>query len=278
MLGIAVGVAAVVALSAMAQGMIQNYGTSIGVSNDVLVIQANALDPLFSSLDEERGARIQAVPGVESTEPGIYTWIATDDMPFFLIFGYEPGSVAADHYRIVEGKRLVGPKQIVIGRRAAASLKKKSGDTIRLYGVPYSIVGLYETGQGMEELGGLVTLADGQDIAQKQRKVSLFQVELGRGADVERVIARIEALDKTVSASKASEYNASPQWAGMLEGYAWGIAAIAILVGGLGMMNAMVTTVLERTREIGTLRALGWTRGRVVRLIMGEADGICYGP
>ena len=47
----------------------------------------------------------------------------------------------------------------------------------------------------------------------------------------------------------------------MMQGFAWGIAAIAIIVGGLGMMNAMVMSVMERTREIGTLRALGWRRG-----------------
>ena len=43
-LGIAIGVAAVVALGAMAQGMVKNYGSAIGLSNDLLVIQANALD------------------------------------------------------------------------------------------------------------------------------------------------------------------------------------------------------------------------------------------
>ncbi len=41
----------------------------------------------------------------------------------------------------------------------------------------------------------------------------------------------------------------------MLQAFAWSIAAIAILIGGLGMMSAMVMSVKERTREIGTLRA-----------------------
>jgi ABC-type antimicrobial peptide transport system permease subunit len=269
--GIAIGVAAVVGLGAMAQGMIKNYGTAVGASNDLLVVQANALDAAFSSLDEEIGARVQSIPGVENVEPGVYAWIATDELPFFLVFGYPTGSVAAGHYRIVEGKPVTHPKQIAVGRRAAESLKKHVDDTIRLYGVPYRIVGIYETGQGMEESGGVVTLADGQEIAQKPRKVSLFQVAVRRNTDLDQVRRRIESIDKSLSVSKASEYNASQQWAGMLEGYAWGIAAIAIVVGGLGMMNAMIMSVLERTREIGTLRALGWKRGQVVRMIMGEA-------
>ena len=94
-LGIAIGVAAVVALGAMANGMVKNYGKAMGTSNDLLVTQANALDPLFSSLDEDMAQRIQAVPGVEAVDPGVYTWIAIDEMPFFLIFGYP--RAAFDH-------------------------------------------------------------------------------------------------------------------------------------------------------------------------------------
>jgi ABC-type antimicrobial peptide transport system permease subunit len=270
-LGISIGVAAVVALGAMAQGMLKNYGSAIGVSNDLLIMQSDAMDALFSSLDETAGQRIQSIPGVENVDPGIYTWIATEEMPFFLLFGYEPGSVAAEHYRIVEGKRLTGDKQIVLGRRAAESLKKGVDDTLRLYGAPYRVVGIYETGQGMEESGGLVTLADSQAIAQRISKVTLFQVGLSRNANIAQVMQRIEALDKNFSVSKASEYDSAEQWGGMMKGYAWGIAGIAVLVGGLGMMNAMVMSVLERTREIGALRSLGWSRRRVMRLILGEA-------
>ncbi len=270
-LGIAIGVAAVVALGAMARGMTMNYATSIAVDNDLLVIQANAFDPLFSSLDEDAARRIEAIPGVASVEPGVYAWIATEEMPFFLIFGYEPGSQAASHYRIVEGKPVTGPKQVAMGRRAVESLKKGIEDTVRLYGVPYRIVGIYETGQAMEESGGLVTLADAQEISQKPRQVSLFQVGVQRGTDMDQVVARIQATDEDLSASVASDYDATEQWAGMIEGFALGIAGIAIVVGGLGMMNTMVMSVMERTREIGVLRALGWRRGRIIRLILGEA-------
>ena len=128
-------------------------------------------------------------------------------MPFFLIFGYEPGSQAAGHYRIVEGKPVTGSKQIALGRRAAESLKKGVDDTVRLYGVPYRIVGIYETGQAMEESGGLVTLADAQEIAQKPRQVSLFQVGVQRGTDMDQVVARIKATDKDLNASVASDYD-----------------------------------------------------------------------
>ncbi|PKO22982.1 MAG: hypothetical protein CVU38_06500, partial [Chloroflexi bacterium HGW-Chloroflexi-1] len=269
-LGIAIGVAAVVGLGAMAQGMMKNYGSVVGLSNDLLVSQANAFDVAFSSLDAELEQRLLAVPGVEEVDPGVYGWIVTEEMPYFLVFGYHPGSIAMGHYRIVEGKPVTGPKQIALGRRAADSLKKKIDDTLRIYGVPYQIVGIYETGQALEESGGTVALEDAQTITQKIRKVSLFQVGVRRGTDLDQVIQRLEALENDLTVSKSSEYQASQDWSQYLQGFAWGVAAIAILIGGLGMMNAMVMSVLERTREIGTLRAVGWSRNRVVALILGE--------
>ena len=109
-----------------------------------------------------------------------------------------------DHYRIVEGKRVTAPGQIAIGRRGADALKKRVDDTLRVNGIPYRIVGIYETGQGMEESGGVVVLEDAQTIAQKERKVSLFQVGLRKGGNADNVIERIQSLDKEVTVSTVS--------------------------------------------------------------------------
>ncbi len=166
-LGIAIGVAAVVALGAMARGIANNYGNALGLSNELLVTQANAYDVVFSSLDEDLGARIQTIPDVTNVDPGVFSWIAVGNTPYFLIYGYPMGSIAIQHYRIVEGKPVTGPKQIAIGRRGADALNLGVDDTLRINGAPYRIVGIYETGQGMEESGGLVVLEDAQTIAPK---------------------------------------------------------------------------------------------------------------
>lgn len=272
LLGISIGVAAVVALGAIAEGITANFATAVGSSsNDLLITQAEAFDPMLSSLEETIGDRLQTVPGVERVEPGVYAWVTTADLPFFPLFGYELGSTAMDHYRIVEGKPISGPDQIIVGRRATESIEVTTGDNLRLYGTPFRVVGIYETGQGVEESGGVLLLDDAQTVAQFERKVNLFEIGLRRGEDVDAVVARLESLDLDLKVSKASERETNEQYQQMLQGFAWGIAAIAIIIGGLGMMNSMVMSVLERTREIGTLRALGWSRWRVLRIILGES-------
>ena len=272
LLGISIGVAAVVALGSIAEGISSNFATAVGGSNnDLLITQADAIDPALSSLEDTIGERIQAVPGVERVEPGVYTWVTTEELPFFLLFGYELGSTAMDHYRVVDGKPVSGPGQIIIGRRATESIDVTVGDNLRLYGTPYRVVGIYETGQGIEESGGVLLLEDAQGVAQYERKVSLFEVGLRRGEDTDAVVERIDSLDLDLKVSKTSERETNQQYEQMLQGFAWGIAAIAIFIGGLGMMNSMVMSVLERTREIGTLRALGWSRWRVLRIILGES-------
>ncbi len=57
----------------------------------------------------------------------------------------------------------------------------------------------------------------------------------------------------------------------VVQAMAWSTSAIALFIGVIGMLNTMMIAVFERTQEIGTLRAIGWPKARVVRLILVES-------
>ncbi|MEZ4767812.1 MAG: ABC transporter permease [Caldilineales bacterium] len=271
-LGIAIGVAAVVSLGAIGAGIVESYGSMLSnPTTDITVSQKDAIDISFSALDEDLLPRIQAVPGVEVVDPVVVGFVQSENLPFFIVFGYETDSLAIRHYTVVEGKPITGPREILLGTQAVEDLKLGVGDTVRLYGTPYQIVGIYETGQALEESGGVVSLAEAQEIASKPRQVNAFQIKTRRPDEAGAVIERLQTLFPDLSISKGSGNSAAQEWVGIIQAMAWGIAAIAIIVGGLGMMNTMVMSVFERTREIGVLRALGWRQGQVMRLILSEA-------
>jgi putative ABC transport system permease protein len=259
MIGIAIGVAAVIALGAMAEGIAEGYAAFGGGSGaDLLVTQADSFDLSLSTVDERIGQRIAQLGEVRSVSGVIFNIVQMEGIPYFIVGGYAPDEVSIQHYKIVKGQPLSGDKQAILGSLAAKNLKKSVGDTIKMYDVTFRIVGVYETGQSFEEGGAVITLADAQAIFKKPRQVAFFEVKVRDKTQIDAVKARIEQLyKKEISVSKAADVGEEQVMVQSMRGMAWGISLIAVLIGGLGMMNTMVMAVFEQTREIGVLRAGG---------------------
>jgi len=266
-------VAAVVVLGAMAEGLAQGYAGMAGGA-DLLVMQANAYDITLSALDEDLGARIAQLPGVREVSGVVVGMVALEKVPYFLVSGHDPEGASIQHFRIVQGNRLVRAGQVLLGRQAAKNLKKNVGDSIRLFGKAFHVAGIYETGQLFEDNGAVITLSDAQRILKKSHRVSFFEVSLEHPSEADRTKRLIEDLSPEVSVTKASDLADEQQTVETIRGMAWGISMIAILIGGLGMMNTMVMAVFEQTREIGVLRALGWRRRHIMKLVLGQSLGL----
>ncbi|MFQ5875496.1 MAG: ABC transporter permease [Dehalococcoidia bacterium] len=272
--GIAIGVAAVVALGAIAEGMVaQLTGMLTKGGADLTVMQANIADMSLSAIDDDVGRRIAAMPAVKSVSGMIMSVIPAKGMPYFLIFGYDPKEYAIKHFKIIEGEKLTSGRrrQIIIGSMAADNLKKGVGDTIRVFESAYRIVGIYETGVPYEEGGGVIALKEAQAIFRKPRQVGFYEVKLKRIDRAEEVIEEIERRFPQVSVSKSAEFAERTPDIQTMRSIIPVLSSIAIIVGGVGMMNTMLMSVFERTREIGVFRALGWRRGRILWMILRES-------
>jgi len=92
-----------------------------------------------------------------------------------------------------------------------------------------------------------------------------------KAAIVAAVRKQIDAIDKSVAAVPTDEFIDSVGPIRLSRAVAWVTSAIALLIGGIGMLNTMVMSVYERIREIGTLRAIGWKKIRVIRMILVES-------
>lgn len=111
----------------------------------------------------------------------------------------------------------------------------------------------------------------------KSDKVLLTLVKTANGADVDEVADRVknalrDAGDKDVSTVTYSDINRQISTVmGSVSGFLAGIAGISLLVGGVGVMNTMYTAVLERTREIGVMKAIGARRGQILMIFLIES-------
>jgi putative ABC transport system permease protein len=72
-----------------------------------------------------------------------------------------------------------------------------------------------------------------------------------------------------------SETSKVDQGVAILDALNAAISVLAVGIGAIGVMNTMVMAVYERTREIGVLRAVGWSGERIIRMIVGESLALC---
>lgn len=132
-------------------------------------------------------------------------------------------------------------------------------------------MGIYETGTGYEDSALVISLQEAQRVFRKPNQVTFYGVKLRDAAQAQAVKHQVESHFPQVRVSRSTEFAEKLNDMNSFRMMTDALAFITLLVGGVGLMNAMLMSVYERTREIGTLRALGWRNGRVIGMIMREA-------
>jgi ABC-type lipoprotein release transport system permease subunit len=206
---------------------------------------------------------------------------STEKMFVFFMMGYSPREFAIRHFRIVDGQPLTTNRQMILGRQAAETMGTQVGDTLRLMDSNFRVVGIYETGVSWEETGAVITLRDAQRLAGRPHQVSMYGLKLRDPEQAEAVRAYLDANFPEIQVALTSDFAENLPDIQSSNSMMGQISFLAVLIGGVGMLNTMLMSVLERTREIGVLRALGWRRRQVIGMILQEAlalgaiGGIC---
>lgn len=277
-LGIAIGVAAVIALSAFGEGFATGFEKTFSSANaDLTVAQKDAVMLLLSSVDERVGVELKQMRGVEKVAGTVAGFLTLPDSPYFVVMGQDPRGFAMGHYRLIAGRTLLARREMLLGKIAAKNYNKSVGSQFTIKNVSFDVVGIYETGVSFEDGGAVIPLTDAQGIFDKQKHVSYFNLQLTDVRQIDDVQARIQARWSELAATRSGEPTAQSDALQLYRSFGWFLGIFAVLVGGIGMMNAMLMSVLERTREIGVLRAVGWRRRRIVGMILGEALALALG-
>jgi len=291
-IGIALAVGVVIALV----GISYNFESSFAQlyqkrKVDLMVTRAGVAQPEMGRLDEAIGTRLAEVEGVKRVVPGLFEMTSYPQFNLYTVFvqGWPADSPMFNDLKMVRGDRLQpgdkGQHRVMLGSTLAENLGKRTGDLVDVLGENCKIAGEFESFSVYENGSIVMLLADLQQLIGSPGKVTGFQVIATDAAkqedDVKRICARIQELRDDhgrllgLRAKPTQEYVESIPQIRMAKAMAWLTSAIALIIGAVGMLNTMIMSVFERTREIGILRAIGWRKWRVMAMILGESLVLC---
>lgn len=275
--GITLGIATVVALGSVTAGLKGTADEFLRAGGAQFVVaQEGASDLSFSRVDESELERVAAVPGVDLVRGVKLEILNVGSNPFFFLGGVDPSLLETQGIDLVDGRLPRADDEVVLGLDAATDLGVAPGDSVELGDRSLTVVGTYDSEVVWELGGGFATLATVQAIGDTSGVVTLAYVSVAEDADPAAVASAIEqAVPEVVTIADASEYGQVDQGFTLLDAANTAISVLAVLIGGIGVMNTMVMAIFERTREIGILRAVGWTRGRVLGMILLESLVLC---
>lgn len=275
MLGVSIGIATIIALGAVADGLRDSMSGMIGTGKaDFVFAQANVSDFVISAIDEQRLDDVRALPGVASVDGCLLSAVQVGNNPMFMLFGLTPAGAELNGVRTYEGRMFqLDADEAMLGKLAAGAQKKAVGDSIDILGRSFRIVGLFQTGDTMQDGAALIPLGRLQELCKRDGKVTMGFVRVTPGTDVKQLTATIDNRfrDELVTISSVDEISRVEKSTQAIDAGTWAISALAIVIGGIGVMNTMIVSVYDRVREIGVLKALGWRSGSIVRMILGEA-------
>ena len=267
---IAIQVILVLMIVGLTSGVISEWGKRVeGVGADILVQPPNSsIFFAFVSvgMQESLGEQLGGLSGVDEVAP---TVILTDAKHLTLVYGidYQRFNALSKGFLFRDGRQFEGPDEVIADDIIAQTRHLKVGSQISLLNHAFTVCGIVAHGKGARFF---IPLHTAQDIAGAEKRVSMFYVR-SKG-DTEATRAQILKLMPDNSVRSMSEYvtlmtsSNLPQ----LRPFTRTMVALGIVVSFLVVLLNMHTMVLERTREVGILKALGFSRFDVVRMLLGE--------
>jgi putative ABC transport system permease protein len=220
--------------------------------------------------------RLERRPDVTAATPLLLIIEGVRQDPAAVVFGADPRGFFRRRLVMSEGRGGAGgARGILVGDKLATELNLHPGSRLRVKRGRFTVAGIYHSGIFFEDAGAILDLPTAQRLEHRGADATTIAVQLGPDVHhsvAERAIRR--ALPGTQilgTADDASRAGANGQ---LVRNAVTIIAALALIVGGLGVTNTMAMAVLERRRELALLSAMGWQRLRVAILVLAEGVAV----
>jgi len=312
-LGIIIGVSAVIAMVALGEGAQRNVEEQISrMGTNVLTVRADQrrfggvstadTEDLevedAEALRSESGGLLTISPAISSRVQLSYLrWNSNNEVRGVWPEYFGMYNLNVEHGEIFDQGQVQGRRRVaVLGYAVPEQLETPAaillGKTIQVRGQPFEVIGILEEkgdagfNRPDEEVFIPTSTAQYRVFGGRSR-LSSISAQVGSAeamdqayGEIDRILRRVrrirpgETVDFRIrnSSDLVETFNATSQTFSLLLA---GIAAISLLVGGIGIMNIMLVSVTERTREIGVRKALGATRRAILFQFLIEALVLC---
>ena len=295
MLGIIIGVAAVIVIVGLGNGLEQYMTDSFsGLGTNTLTVSVSSrgstrslsVDEMYDIVEENSQYLDQCSPTVSMNG---YVKIGSDTVSSTSVQGVSEDYVDISGASVSSGRNLqysdmkLRAKVCVIGAYIDRAYFGGSavGQTMRIYGTTFTIVGvLAQQDEDLEEGGSDDCIYLPYTTASRiSGEVSSYVITMKDENYIDQSVAALEnALYEVFSSddyytvtSMAEMVETMTSMINILVGVLAGIAAISLVVGGIGIMNIMLVSVTERTREIGIRKSLGAKERYIMQQFVIEA-------
>jgi putative ABC transport system permease protein len=288
--GIALGIFAVVVMGGMSEHMNLVVDKSLKLLADNIQVEPDGTFGGIGTLDESKIRQVKRVPGVSDAYGVLVTMLDPESGGGGLtggdmVFGVLPEKQMKDA-KLTSGRYLVPGDgyKAVVGSSIARKFNLKVGDELEMKSKRMqrtssitntrnvSVVGILEYTGSFFDGSVQIPLDSAQKFYKMENTVSLIYAEPASGTDPSDLAKRIElSVDKVKSKSPEQLRKEIEGQIVIFSLITLSAAVLAAIIGGLSVMNTMLMSVSERTKEFGLLKALGAERKTILLMTMGEA-------
>ncbi|HEX8159137.1 MAG TPA: ABC transporter permease [Solirubrobacteraceae bacterium] len=312
-LGIIIGVASLVALTAISAGAQAGVASNLARLGPNIILldgefvtlpngQMTATDRTLTNADLAAVAKLPAVASVGQRQIFEMTVSSGRRQTTTILTGIDQNYQRMHNYRAAQGRLLSpadareGREVIVMGSKPAKRLFKGApavGRTVRILSREFTVIGVYAPKGNL----GPDNLDNQALVPVTVAKRVLFGGESIQGADVQvhtqaQVVPTMDEIDSLmaerhkITSGRGEDFSTEDQTqiitaaeaaTSTFKTLTLALGAISLIVGGIGIMNIMLVSVTERTREIGIRKALGAEPNRIQSQFLIEALALCIG-
>ena len=305
-LGIVIGVFLIISLLSLSEGLKSTINQQLqAMGGEMVMVMPGSDEDLLTSmmfggakLQKEDMEAIKKAKGVDKVLGFSYTGAIVrfkEESKQIAIGGYDPWKEGLDILSIFQGWSLSDGKwpskgnELLIGSRVATGIFSKevrAGSEITIKGRKFKVAGILNSlGSKQDDSMIYMDMSVYQDITGEKRGTAAYaMVKLEDGVDENAVAENIEEVlretRKRRSGTDEADFSVitsekmgaiAGNILGVIQIVIFGFAGIAIIVGGIGITNSMFTSVRERTKEIGIMKAIGAKNSAILLIFLFEA-------